>query len=81
MSKDGALWKQRYERLKQFIEDAHIEIENSDLEVSTTRAWDPPQILYVSFSYEVCDNEEHARETFGEGNYDVYRLERKGRDA
>src|SRR5574343_874635 len=73
----AALWKRRYEDLKQFMADAEHEISKMQFEKTEERAWDPPDTIYVSFAFDVCDSEEHAIENFGEGNYDVYRLEKR----
>lgn len=72
---DEALWKQRYEKLAQFMADAKYEIEREGFDRCESRAWDPPQTVYVSFAFDVCDTEAYAIKNFGEGNYDVYRLQ------
>jgi hypothetical protein len=74
----GDLWKQRYEKLKQFMADAEYEIRNEKLEVSNTRDWDAAEFIYVSFSNDVCDSEDHAIDHYGKGKFDVYKLHRKG---
>lgn len=71
------LWKQRFERLASMMDDMKHTIANEGLETADSRAWDAPEKIYVSFCFDVCDNEAHAIEQWGEDNYDVYTLERK----
>lgn len=71
---DNCLWKHRFDLLKGFLDDATIDIENRGFDRVERRAWDPPDTIYVSFCFEVCDSEEHAIEHFGVENYDIYHL-------
>lgn len=77
MKEQEIIWKNRYERLKQFFCDAECEIKNSGIEKCDERAWDPPQIIYVNFCGDTCDTEKVAKAHWGEGNYDVYELKRR----
>lgn len=73
----AALWKRRYEELKQWMDDARFEIDGLKMEEVPECAWDPPEFIYVSFANDVCQTEEHAMANFGEWNYDVYKLEER----
>lgn len=75
-SKDEAMWKQRFERLAQAMDDLKYTIANEGFERCESRAWEPMDQVFVSFGLDVCDSEDKAIELYGEGNYDVYRLER-----
>lgn len=76
MNPQALRWKQRYERLKCFLDDAMMEIEKEDFEKCDKRAWDPPKILYCSFAGDVCDTEAQAIKAFGKDNFDVYELKK-----
>lgn len=76
MKGEEPLWKQRFERLASELDDMQITIRKEILQVTATRAWDPPDRVYISFCFDVCSDEEHALKEFGKGNYDIYRLEK-----
>lgn len=74
----SALWKQRFDMLKIELADMVMMAERGSYEKCDSRAWDPDDLIFVSFAYDVVSGEEKAIEMFGAGKYDVYRLERKG---
>lgn len=76
-----ALWKQRFETLKSFLDDAVLEIKHQGFEKSPKRAWDPIPKIYVSFAFDVVDSYEKAVELFGEGCFDTYQLVETGRES
>ena len=71
---DEAVWKARYEALKQFMADAEHEIRDEKISAPDSRAWDPPEEIFVSFAFDVCSDREHALKHFGANNFDVYQL-------
>jgi hypothetical protein len=73
----GAVWKQRFESLCAWLDDAKITIEKEPFIQCDERCWDAADEIYVSFGNDVVDDETKAKELFGEDNYDVYRLHRK----
>ncbi len=75
--KDNCLWKRRYESLSAHLEDIEYHIRNLKLETSESRDWVPKDIIYVSFSNDVCDTEEYAIKNFGKDNYDVYQIKQR----
>ena len=76
MNEENMIWKNRYEILKARISDIEIETRQERLPKETERAWKIADRIFVSFLHDVCDSEESAIKIFGEGNYDVYRLEK-----
>lgn len=74
---DEALWKNRFERLAQFMDDAKFDIQSEGFDRCNDRAWDPPETICVSFAFDVVSDEEKAIELYGADNYDVYTLTRR----
>jgi hypothetical protein len=77
---DECLWKQKFERLAQAMDDLKFDIVNGGWDVAENRAWDATDEIFVSFALDVCDDEGMAIEKWGEGRYDVYRLHRRAED-
>lgn len=78
MNKENILWKRKFECLVARLDDIKIEVDRATFENAHCRVWEVMETIYVSFELDICDSEERAIEFFGEGNYDVYKLERKG---
>lgn len=80
MSPGNALWKQRYETLLATMADIELEIREKKFDKCESRAWDAAPEVFVSFCFDVVDDEKKAIELFGKDNYDCYKLVRTGRD-
>ncbi len=72
-----SLWKHRYERLVALMQDMEIESRNSILENEHARAFEVSPKIYMSFCLDVVFSEEKAISLWGDGNYDVYAIERE----
>lgn len=71
---DEALWKDKFEKLVQFMADAEHDIRREGFDRCDDRGWDAAPQIYVSFGLDVCDSFAHAVKAFGEGKFDRYAL-------
>lgn len=74
VNKQEMIWKQKYERLVSRLQDIEIEVRNEAYEVAPSRAFVQANRMYVSFHLDAVDSKEKADELWGEGNYDVFDL-------
>lgn len=70
------IWKQKYERLVARITDIELEVREEPYE-HTKRAFIQANRMYVSFNLDCVDSKEKADELWGEGNYDVFDLNKE----
>lgn len=70
------IWKKRFDKLKSEVttlaEKAEMEV--GPFECPPERAFMQSRRIFVNFDYHVVDSEEYAKDNWGEGNYDVYDL-------
>lgn len=79
MTENEILWKRKFEKLKFKIIDLaeRVECRDNDFCPPTERAFVQANRVYVSFDFEVTSNKKFADDNWGEGNYDVYDLNRE----
>lgn len=74
-------WKQKYSLLLARLEDIRLDVENHQIEREENRVWELSELIYVGFNSDIISvSEKKAKEIFGEGRYDIYRLWKSAED-
>jgi len=79
MGSENTYWKNKFDELRRAIANLGEELERRRHPAPPPRGRELIQSrrLYINFVQEICDSKEYADDNWGEGNYDVYDLNKE----